>query len=566
MKKIFLIIVLVFSLSLIADYRFVRSGSGLLAQDNLKTEETTRVPRVNAGIDPGNRTPEILSKEAKLDIKVNEIKRLIITGQSEKISPDIRTYIDNISSPEAKAESSIVLANTLSRSAAVITKDKKLEDEAVRLYKEALPVAEGELKIQAANNYGALLLRKEKPGDALHILKSAEQEYSSIKDNVKKAQYLYNLALAYEKTGDLESAAACYRESSISDPRLLPASQAVLRLLSQLKQEATAARDTSRWLNTIIEKGNLEIAERSLKSILSDKDWYTKELRYVLESFVKYLSTARVGIEKFNDEWITIIPESTESLTDIHGIIDDINSIYNDNLPVEFEPRYADERYRKLLRSLGIKNASVFIKMTGDDYLKLKDMKKALSRFAMAWSLDNGYSDAAFSIANILLNNFDRTEEANTLLNRFMTEVYKAKGIAYLGDDWDYILRFHMVLGAIYTKLERWESDYRYDNAVFQYEHALKAYRKLGNSKTREEIGPVAGIQAALARAYEGAGNKSGAVNTYLEAINTAIDENDKYFAREIMQNAFNKPYRFSLDNAQIERITSLRNDLGIQD
>lgn len=115
--------------------------------------------------------------------------------------------------------------------------------------------------------------------------------------------------------------------------------------------------------------------------------------------------------------------------------------------------------------------------------------------------MDNKNTEATLNASTILLNHSKEISDSKELTNRLIGTLFHGKGEAYLGEDWENILRFHTVLCTIFTRQEKWGDSHDSYSAIFQSEHAVEAYKQLLLQRP-EGKWRVVGVKIALAGAY----------------------------------------------------------------
>jgi tetratricopeptide (TPR) repeat protein len=495
-------------------------------------------------------------------------RTLIQSGDKERLSTHIDSTKLKAETVEKKALISIAYANELSRAAMTAQKDNAfLQEEAVALYKEALPNLTGVVRLQTANNYGTILLRQDKPQKALEVLQPLEQEYTQSNDTAGKTAYFYNLGRAYEKSAELTKAKKSYQQAALTDPGFSPASRAVNRLLPKVAKNDEVLAGTAEWLNAVIDKGDLAQAEKNLQSVLANEELYRLPgFEKILISLIRYLALVESDVDQFRERWEHRLPPLGTLQPTAQRVTLELKSLYHGDLEIEFKPesglRYVNTIFHESRKSGMADLATRFVKMVGDRYRAARFPAWALQRYAIAWSLDTTNMEAAYGAVNVLFENVDLLPGATDQLDRFIHEVFELKGQAYkapVGEDWENILRFHLVLGSIYTKKEIWGNSYNARSAIFQLEHALHVHSRLAAAKRDEVAGPIAGVQFALGGSYEKTGDKREAGAMYLKAAESAVAEKDTPYAKEIIAKMETDIDRYDFDRAELERIEQVR-------
>ena len=493
---------------------------------------------------------------------------LINSDKKKELDSYVSQTIQQADTAKNKALVTASIADTLSRASIVRKDDTELQTKAVNLYQKALPSLTGAARLQTTNNYATILLKQDKAMQALEELQPLKTEYEQSSDTQGKTAYFYNLGRAYEKSSQPDLAKAAYQQAAFVDPSFSPASRAVSRLLPQVKQDTASLAQTADWLNAVTYSGDLAVAQKNIRTALDSPNLYTKDgFEKILLSFIFYLVEGKCSPERFESVWIPALPPLESMYSMAQGMVKEIKAVYSDDFPVVFRPGYG-LRYLRSSAAAAQQTGQPdlpthFVKAVADRFRAAGTPQKALQRYAMAWTIDTTNMEAAYGIVNVL---FERSEQAaegsDELLNRFIDELFELKGMAYkapVGDDWENILRMHLVLGSIYSRKEIWGHPYDPRSAIFQLERAVQTHSRLIESGRSEAAGPIAGVKYALAKAYDKSGNPRKAGRMFLHAAESAIMEKDKSYARQIIDEVETQQDRFHLSTRDQKKIESLR-------
>ena len=96
-------------------------------------------------------------------------------GEIGKANRYFENEVEKADTPSLKIKTKIIWANSLSRASKIQKNDKGLMKQAEQKYLTLLPEVKGDLRLNTYNNYGALLLRQNRPKEALSILKKVEE-------------------------------------------------------------------------------------------------------------------------------------------------------------------------------------------------------------------------------------------------------------------------------------------------------------------------------------------------------------------------------------------------------
>ena len=507
-----------------------------------------------------------VAEPMRVMIDLEKTRKLILGGNEKQAASYIKSVAQSTDTAEQKAFVTATYANELSKVSRIKKDDIALQTKAVELYKKSLQSLKGDIKLQTANNFGTLLLRQNDPREALKVLQTVEKDYSQQTDQVKQSTYFYNLGRAYEKSGDLTKAKATYQKAAIADPSFSPASRAVNRLLPKVKVDSKSIKETAQWLNELVDKGDLPLAQKTLLSVLSQKEIYSQQgFETVLIPLIRYFTATKVGPDRFSQEWHKKLPPRDKVHKKTASVIKEIIGAYTADYEINFQPHSGSRYLRATLTAAKDANrmgtVTDFVKMIGDEFQGMKIPEQALHRYATAWTIDTTNMEAAYAVAYTLLDRGDELAGVGRLLNDFIFQLFELKGAAYkapVGQDWENILRFHLVLGTIYSKKGKWGNEYNPKSAIFQLKHAVKSHSLLMKQKKVKDPGPIAGVKFELGNAYEQSGNFRRAGSIYVKAAQSAINEKDTPFAREIVAKVRDNSDQYRLSNKDRKTLVQL--------
>jgi hyperosmotically inducible protein len=402
-------------------------------------------------------------------------------------------------------------------------------DRAKSLYQQALaaiPPAAGKdryptLRCRTSNNYGAFLVR-EKDTHAAAVLQSIEGEMRRAEYADVLSRYLLNLGQALELNGDATGAQTKYMEVLKRDAEPTRAADALYRL-AERDAGTRGAAAVADLLGELLARGDDESAERYLHQALVKLDWVPDSTyaQRLLPALVRLLTEKSAGPETFAKSWkadlapaLAASPSSAAQRL-ARGIV----SVYEGSLPVVVRAHQVSPSFFGWdATSAPVEQLSKLLKATGDAFYRVGAVQQALQRYSNAWSVDPENTDAAAYLSNLLLESGPTVDPSGALVNELVRGLFYQKGQAYLGKDWNNILRFHTVLGAIFERQGRWGSSGEPESAIFQWEHAVEAQRRLAGTAVAPQAVP--GLEERLATAYDKTGRKQQAWSTYLAAAN----------------------------------------------
>jgi Tfp pilus assembly protein PilF len=401
---------------------------------------------------------------------MQQAKTQIATGDENAAVQSYRQALQR-ASDEQKVSTQIALADLLSH----FEGNEQLR-EARSLYEQLIPIVPTPRKYQVQNNYGVLLMRLKDFSAATSQLQDLVEKSGSVDVGKNRAFYLYNLGKAHEQSGKLESAVADYRLSATLDSTLVKASDAALQLSLRLKPDLGLKECTS-LINQRIAAFDLQGSKRYLQTALGAEQWYRQaEYRHLLVSLVRYFTTAKTEPAEFEKEWrgvlrkarLNTVSPSSERIDQISRIFLDKPSTTPDTAP--FMSAWRDDV------NDGVKPLSAFTKSVGDIQAANNRPQFALGQYMLAWELDRTNMDAGLYLVNVLLESGKEVDPNEAILNRFIGRLFDVKGEAYLGSDWQNILRFHTLLATIYERKEKWGPIGDPRSAAYQLDHAKAAW------------------------------------------------------------------------------------------
>lgn len=383
---------------------------------------------------------------------------------------------------------------------------------------DAMQQSNGELRLQAANNYATQKLRLGDAPAALEVLRAVTAEYREAElDPVAASRTAFNYGRALEQTGDDAAAAAQYLRAFEADPRFAPAEQAVARLALAEPSPARGIERLAALSDRLMERGNYEAAARRLSEGLSREDWW-REPRYgeLVDRLVHQLTLAATSPEAFGETWsgelARLAGALAEGAPDEAARLRDVDRVYFGELPLHFDSREAKGEFRAWQAPGGHAALSGLMKSVGDHYSRSGRPQSALPRYATAWALDTTNMEAGLYLASLLSATRDQD-----LLDRFLRRAFDEKQQAYLGEDWESILKFHTVLGSLFEGLEVWGPEHRARSAIFQWRHALNAHERLRRASAGDGT-PLPAVRERLALALARDGQTERAWNEYAAA------------------------------------------------
>ena len=494
--------------------------------------------------------------------EIEQARRLVTMGDVRQADTSFKEALKLAGSAVEKATLTLEYADALSRNARLRGNSGRLAEKAALLYKKVIPVLSGEPKVKAANNLGSLLLRRNRPKEALDALLAAQPETVHLK-GPPKARYLYNLGRALEENGKAGEGLRYYQDASMEDPSFDPAARAALRLLGAVRIQDRMVPRTARWVSVLVENGETGVPEKALCILLREAPGLSpRSANLLLGTLVRYLALASIHPDAFQAQWLPRLERLAKTRPGTRAAVSYLRFLYLENTQPDFNFHRARYRARALSGVIPgpdpFRIISTLCTVIGGYYLDRKDVNRALSAYASAWTADTTNTTAAYASARLLLDFPKQIPRSGDILDEFIVFLFMQKGRAYLGEDWPNILRFHLVLASIYTGKGQWGSPGDPHGAVFQLEHAIKAHARVKRSGRPGDAGPIAKVKQRLAWVYEQKGELRRAGRIYLDAMKTAIGEDNEGLAKEIAARLLASPAGYGIPEDQIDRLKDI--------
>lgn len=390
-------------------------------------------------------------------------------------------------------------------------------------------------RAKASNAYGVFLLQQGRARDASSALaRGVETARQADAGPGALARMHYNLGVALERSARSREALAAYRQALQLQPKLDAARDAAERLIARLPP-AQRAENTTSLVRMLIESSDLASAERYLRSALraATDGARPSVLPAELPSLLaRLLARDPTSPSEFEERWQGDLERGIEALdlsSETRGRLQLISRIYLGDLPLVLDPCEA----RRLTRPWQVRaqepalalcsgsgrpldtrleaDFSALLRSVASQLERGGALDGAVRRWALDWSAADSYDSAAYLIGS-LLHSGRHIEAADQLLESVVSSIFELKATAYRSADWKSILRFHALLGEIFQEQGRWGDRDDPRTAIFQWEHALEAQRRLADDQ------PLPSVRSNLAYCYQKSGNRSAAADQYIQA------------------------------------------------
>jgi tetratricopeptide (TPR) repeat protein len=492
----------------------------------------TAQERAPQGGERGRRTEQAEkgSWSTQLDLGRDELAR----GDSEAAEQAFRELLATATEPERRAEAELQLARALTApgrgdAAAQLAEAEPLFRSAV----SRLPESE---RAAAHNGWGVALLRAGRFEDAARVLAAAVDAPESSTDVSARARLLANLGAALERSGRTDDAFSRYLAAARLDPTLEPVHGALERLVAGVPEPARSAHGRT-LVAAWIDLRRWDEAARALRSawsstaatgapILSPSD--------VPALLAELISRAAVTPEDYRESWQRAFAQgpagaAAETVQRMRWID---RALLDPELPVLVEPRRGREATAAWQISLEAPVQSAWGRLdtrlhpafalllghAAEHHARAGDPRRAVARWALLWSAADDYGAAAY-LASALRRHAAELDLDDRLFAELIEVLFELKGGAYRSQDWASIQRYHVLLGEIFQERGQWGSEHDPQSAIFQWQHAIDAQRRLGAGAP-----PAPDLQARLGYCFEAAGRRDEAAGAYLSAAEQWVE------------------------------------------
>lgn len=534
----------------------------------------TQRPQISPGIVANPETAADTSRAAEPApplsrdgaLTKQRIETLVKSGDIERSRSLFSSYMAASPAVSERATLSLSYGNSLAK-AAKTADQPALLDEARTYLRYAFENGAQREQVVARNNYATIALEQGRIDEGLAVMREGYALARDLPDGAARARYLYNYAKAVQRHGDPTDAVAIFQQSYESDPGLVRAAEDGIEVAARSKNPPAAAG----LLRALIENGHLSAAEAKLRTLLQRRELAAqRRFAEVVEVFYELLPAAQVTPEMFEKNWRGFLSETRTQLSSrAKDRLSLVFSAYDPDLPTVFISPEARVRYtpwvgdptdsRVAAEVLG--RPSRFMAGIGEVFEHAEKLDRALALYATAWALDTSNLTAGLYAANLLLAYPGSLDPDGRYMQKFIINLFEGKGKAYLGEDLPNILRFHTILGTIFSAQGRWGDSRTIQSAIFQWEHALQASRRLLEAG-REEEGAAPGLYAKLAEAYGAVGRGSDAFDSYLQGANESLKIGNDDLAREIVFERI-LSLQYNPSPAQRERLSALQRRLS---
>ena len=430
-----------------------------------------------------------------------------------------REQIAATSMPGKKTGLKMELASYMGKAAISQNKPVMLVESGL-IYEEVIASSWGETRLKASNNYCAQLLRSKRAGEAVVVMKNVERTFKSQSiDRKMESRFLYNYGKALQMTKNYDDAYKVFQESMKADPRFKEAARAAAQIALNVRSESIGLPQMLELIDKQLSLFDYEGAGRNLHDAFVVEHWANHKLcPRLFVQLVRYLTVADLDLGTFQKRWVPLMDwiERSNGIDKNEGkMAQQIVTIYAGHLKVNLNPDNVAFTFRCWRPSdndadnnRATEALSEFMKATGDRFQDQDALDKTLACYSNAWALNVENMEAGLYVANVLYHDMDKggrkLDPQGRWLNQFIDQLFLAKNREYrrsLGQDWDRILKCHIILASIFEKQGSWGSLSNPRSAVFQWNYAQKALLKV-SPETQKRFGPVVerGVKRAANR------------------------------------------------------------------
>ena len=455
---------------------------------------------------------------------------------------------------KAAAQAGIDYAQSVERWASADPTQRSRLAEAVESYQNAIQLGDVDQQAYARNGLGVVLLRQGKTVESLAAFREIDMDRIA---PPARFAYVYNYGRALEKNDDLQTAYVQYRRALELQPKFEPAIESAFRVLRH--SSPPNIREAVGLGRQLVERGSAAFTAGQIHALL--KAWSTApdafELLTVLVQYYVSASVDPAQFEKFESKELRSLGAATPAL---NRPIDEIHTAYFGNFPSDFHHGPARDIFRSW--AYPREHAALFsalLKKVGGYYDQRESPEKALPRFSAAWMLNPADSEAAVYAAAIVRDHAKTLDPQGQLFNQLLETLFMQKGEAYFENDWPNILRFHVVLGTIFEREKIWGSSHNPRSAIFQWENALEAERRIRQAD--KNFSPSPGIHASLALAYENTSRAADAWDQYVLAAQGFIQSRNPDPAASALERA--ESLSVAQDEQRRKKVEELRGEIA---
>jgi tetratricopeptide (TPR) repeat protein len=421
------------------------------------------------------------------------------TGLAQKDPDSVVAYynkaIADARSNEEKAQLSLTFAGALERTGWTTGQQQWLR-QSEQFYIQAMGSTNREVSSKAASNYCAQLVRSNRPQDAVKLMRPVIPKIVNdpALSATAKSRSLYNYGKALELSGDAEAYGTLVQALD-ADPTFDRAAQAAAGLALKTTEPSVGINRLTGVTGRQLAVARYDDVAANLHTALALESWsHNAAYPDVVRQLVRYLTAAKVAPEVFLKQWqdpLTQLRKRDRLDATSMRMLQQVLAAYGGRLRIQFVPEEAKSTFGAWHRTEDQLLFSELLRMLGDHFSRKQDRKTALAYYSHAWSLCTSNIQAGLSAADILLLDQkaagSQIDPDGTFLAQFTNFLFVEKGGAYLGSDWNLILKLHIILGTIFESQGRWGPRFAATSAYFQWERAKQVLDRV-DANVRSEF------------------------------------------------------------------------------
>jgi tetratricopeptide (TPR) repeat protein len=389
---------------------------------------------------------------------------------------------------------------------------ESLDPEERRL--RALREPSGRPALDARNAWGLALLRQGRDQEAVEVLSELErlQRATPGVPDLVRSRYLYNWAVALERTSSPRAAVAVYGESLRLDPGFEKAASALARS-SAAVPDAEVAVLFDGLFAPLLATGRSDEAAEYLRPLLRQESRPSAERRLLLW-LVRVLVASQVDPDSFRKEWK---PSLAGKRPDASPRVARIVAAYEADLPLVLDPARARDLTAPW--SADPEQAVAFstlLRTVGDAYRRQGDRKSALARYALAWTSAADWQAAVY-VVETMRQSPAELDPGDQIFNSCLSEPLRDALVPRDEAGWRDLARWHALLAQELEKRSTGSADA--PRILEQWRRAVEAHERANAQTPVPE--PAPGFYAGLAAAYR----RSGAPEAAMERDRTAAEQ-----------------------------------------
>ncbi len=353
--------------------------------------------------------------------------------------------------------------------------------------------------------------------------------------------YEYNLGLAHQRNGNRNEALQYYKLAATSQPAFDTPGRRGFEMLRE--QETPDFATAHSFGDSLVDAGLGALSADEAITCLELPKWRRSDSAVdLLAVAVHYFGRVRLTPPKYQELYagrLNVIHGEGDASQKLKRAISELNRAFAPDFDAradwskiksELFPTWAGSHHAKHLSAV-LANTGDFVMSSGS--AERHGVLRAAASYAAAWMVNNRNFDAALSAARLLQSHDWPDEErqvvTNRLLNALIANIVKEKNELYKkvppveyrldwGDEdkkWSDVLRFHLLLGNIFEREEKWDPIDDLQSAVFQWTLGIRAAQRIGERQT------VAALRERLGLALHRAGERERA----LQEFKLSIDE-----------------------------------------